>query len=775
MTCMTDPTDRWSRLKQVHVVRVLLVYLGASWVVLQVTQTIVEAFKLPDPVLPTVIILLLIGLIVVVATAWVQSLASTTEGEESGALPSDWEIAPRDAIASIRKGRLPHLTWGRAVAGGVVALVLLFAGAGSYVGMRRLNLAGPTPASASEAATGIAIVPFEVRGAGLDIWREGMMDLLSHELDGVGGFRAIDSRTVLARWHDRIGEKSADQAMMLDVAKATGAQYALEGSVLAVGTSVRMITTVYDIGSGKEIADAQVEGPADSILQLADRLGVATLRSLLESTGRSSAATTTAEAITTNSMSALRAYLEGEQHYRKAEFARAVQSFEQAVAIDSTFAIALVELADSYGWLENSNSPRMIEVGKRAFALRDRLSPRYQSIMTGWDALNRNSADGVASLKAAVQKYPDDARVWFLLADTYVHVGGATYRTEDELWDALQRATTLDPGFAPYLDHLAEIAILRGDSVTARKTIDRYTALTGHGDDLQYIRLAIPYVLGTDQQAADAIKAAAKLPPNRIDNMLGTFASRHDRADRDAALDSIFGAVSHTNRAAMQVWYAATTGDSARARAAAANPEVSPSMRAQYAAYMYMMWNVQPPADVLEDAGCAPAAGICYTMVGAAYAGMGRWADHANLMRSVRAASAAEKDSTAARKMVETSEILRAIGMYRHGDLDGARSIFTRYASENTARGNHVRYELAMLEADANHPAEALRNFNSIRNSFWRSAGLLGSAMMHERLAQPAEARADYAHFLTLTAKGDQSLPAIAGARAAYARLQSKD
>ena len=124
---MTSPPDLWSRIKQTRVVRVLLVYLGASWILLQVASTVVDAFKLPDIVLPATIILLAIGVIVIVATAWVQSLTSTTKGEEAGALPTDWQIAPRDAIASLKQGRLPHLTWGRVLAGGVAALVVLFA------------------------------------------------------------------------------------------------------------------------------------------------------------------------------------------------------------------------------------------------------------------------------------------------------------------------------------------------------------------------------------------------------------------------------------------------------------------------------------------------------------------------------------------------------------------------------------------------------------------------------------------------------------------------
>ena len=46
-------------------------------------------------------------------------------------------------------------------------------GAGVYVGMTGNSLRlGPAQATATEAAEGIAVVPFEVRGADLEIWRE---------------------------------------------------------------------------------------------------------------------------------------------------------------------------------------------------------------------------------------------------------------------------------------------------------------------------------------------------------------------------------------------------------------------------------------------------------------------------------------------------------------------------------------------------------------------------------------------------------------------------
>jgi tetratricopeptide (TPR) repeat protein len=322
--------------------------------------------------------------------------------------------------------------------------------------------------------------------------------------------------------------------------------------------------------------------------------------------------------------------------------------------------------------------------------------------------------------------------------------------------------------------HYAEQAVLRGDSVTAHQAVDRYIKLTGDAEATRYIELAIPITLGTDAQAAAAIKEAANLPLHSLDNFNGTFATRHDHLDRDLAMDSLFAVMSHTNRSAMRMWYPAAMAQVSRADSTALNAQTSPSSRAQYFSFAYLVWNQEPPANVLEIAACPPAQAICWTLVGAGDAALGRWADQAKLISSLRTLAAAEKDTTAARKMLETAELMRGIGLSRRGDLNGARPILQRFAPEANMRGAHARYELAILESQAKHPDEALRNFNSIKNTLWRAPALLGSAMMHEQLRQLDEARADYRRFLTVTAKGDQSIAAIVSARAAYARLGGK-
>jgi protein-S-isoprenylcysteine O-methyltransferase Ste14 len=107
---MSQQPSLFERLKRSRIVQALLVYLAASYAVLQLVETLKELLALPDWIGPVTVILVGIGLLLITATAWVQSLDSTTKVEEAGEVPTDWEIDAADALASLKAGRLPHLT-----------------------------------------------------------------------------------------------------------------------------------------------------------------------------------------------------------------------------------------------------------------------------------------------------------------------------------------------------------------------------------------------------------------------------------------------------------------------------------------------------------------------------------------------------------------------------------------------------------------------------------------------------------------------------------------
>ncbi len=168
--------DLIKRVRQARIVQAFLVYLGASWVVLQIADVMQEAVGLPQWAMGLVLLLLIIGLVIILATAWVQAQPNTDAREEAGEVPTDWEVAPWEALASLKVGRIPHLTWGRAAAGGVVAIAVW-----AVVATVLLLQPDPTrPPTTAEELQSIAVLPFSDLSPSGD--QEYFSDGLSEEL-----------------------------------------------------------------------------------------------------------------------------------------------------------------------------------------------------------------------------------------------------------------------------------------------------------------------------------------------------------------------------------------------------------------------------------------------------------------------------------------------------------------------------------------------------------------------------------------------------------------
>ncbi|MGH7589500.1 MAG: adenylate/guanylate cyclase domain-containing protein, partial [Gemmatimonadota bacterium] len=319
------------------------------------------------------------------------------------------------------------ISHGRPTSGPVRALVRrpLFAGiaAGALVllgilyATRRDTIADLTPeeAIAADAAPGIAVLPFTVNDPDLATWREGMVDLMTVNLDGVPGLRPIASRTVMARWRGEAPDV-ADLGASLLVARRTGARYALIGSAVAVGSEVRFSADIYDAREGELLGSTQAQGSPDSVLALVDRLALGIVRELPE--GKDGVLPRVhLEDVTTASLPALKSYLEGEALFRRGDLDGASAAYERAVAADSTFPLALARLTLVCGWENPDPTCGGQEYRARAMALLDRLPPRVATFMTA-------DIDQLGPLRELLRKSPDDAEAWYELGDIYEHAPG---------------------------------------------------------------------------------------------------------------------------------------------------------------------------------------------------------------------------------------------------------------------------------------------------------------------------------------------------------------
>lgn len=771
----------WDRLKRARIVRVLAVYLGAAWGVLEVADLLQDSLSLPSWIVPVALLLLLIGLVVIVSTALVQAMPGTGQKQETGELPGAWEVDPKDIADSLKKGKLPHLTWGRSILGGVFAFWFLFGLAGLYVVIKdRGESFAPVEAIAGEAAEGIAIVPFTVRGAELEMFREGMVDLLSTNLDDVGGYRTIDSRTVMARWHEAVPEgEIADLDTRLSVARAAGARYVIDGTVLAIGNDVSLAADVYDVTTGTEVGSGQVEGPADSIASLANRLGVQTLQALLAEEGGEGVTARAAMSLTTASLPALKAYLEGEAYYRRADFDRAIEAYERALVQDPDMALAHFRLGDAYGWAENIASDRGMEHLREAQRLSARLTARDRAIMEGNVALLEGNISAVADVREVTRRYPDDPDAWFLLSEFYFHFWSDLQLDWEDLGRVFERPVELEPSFAPYYIHLFEYAVIHRDTATARRVLDDLRPLGAQR--LPGLELAYDLILGDSIEQAAAAARVPEMGDGMLDN---AYVDLWLTAGRPVAMEPIFLEFQRRRHPAggNLGWLYLTGGKADAALETISAPAGGwNGMWVQYAVDRTLRPSTQETLEpwFVRDA-CGPAAEApihCLMTLGAYYAENSEAEHLESLLGEIRAAAGGTgEDGETARSPLLTlaADAIDAYGSARNGNpAEREEAIFNLGDLAWTALPPSVwvRWWLGDLNMEDGRPGAAVPYLEALRGTGVPHVANLQLGRAYTQLGERAKARDAYVRFLQAWEEADPDLPQLEEARAALEEL----
>ena len=790
---MAPPDSFWSRLKTARIVRILVVYLAASWLVIEVTATLQDILGLPAWVAPVAFVLLMAGLVVILATAWVQSHPLVDSREEAGEVPDAWDVGLGDLGAAIWQGRLPHLTWGRTLVGGLVVFSLLFGAAGLYVLLEDRGAVGPRPLAAEGSpAPGVAVLPFTVNAPELELWREGMVDMLSRDLDGLGELRGIDSRTVMARWAESVsGDTPPDLATMLDVARRANARWALVGSVVGGGQEVRLDADVYDLETGEKLGTARAEDNASEIMDAVDRLAVDVARVMFGGDA-SDMPVQHLSSLTTESLPALEAYLEGEAYYRRAEFEAAEASFRRAVIEDSTFALAWVRLHNAVGWTDVGGA-EYGRTGDLALRYAHRLPDREAVLVRAQNGLRDGIVDELPALENAARRYPDDPELWAELGEYHVHFAGQLTSSMDSMIDILERAIELDPSFGPYYIHAVDMAIWVGDSTRAARLLEAQRRASPESSYHRGSALAFALAFG-DPATRDSAWAEvdaremgqaltwAQTPLTGLQHTAVREEFVRRIVERGGGLDDALRS-SLADRGKLSRLWALVQAESRPADLAFAVPAAILGAAAL---------DVEVPA-ALEDAFIrSDDPEPLQLMVRAALAvDEETWSEFDAAMSIVEDREREEQaaDSLEARRWRGLGEALGAYRTWRGGDRDGAaaaladvRPVVTGWLASASSRwvapAAVIRWWQARLAVERDRPREALRYYRSLIQAppLVRSLGVYRQGELHEGLGQLEEARRAYALFTDMWAEADPALqPLVEHARSRLAALTAED
>ena len=406
------------------------------------------------------------------------------------------------AIARRGSGR----RWARAgVVGAAIAALIL----GVIVGLTRLR----QPAVRLDGNL-LAVAPFDVLEPSLQLWREGLVDVLSRDLDGAGPIRTVPQTVGLRRWSGRADRPSAEA-----FGARTGAGLVVYGSVVGRGgDSVSLGATVLDLRGRRAAQDVEVRGDTSRMGDLADSLGVGILRVLGH--GRPIGSVRQVS-LGSRSLPSLKAFLRGEQFYRRGLWDSALAHYSRSIAEDPTNALAYRRMATVLGWDPTSSATYQDGESylRRAIALNRGLSPR-DSVLIVADSLFLVSNEPDATfaglryarlLEAAARRYPGDPEVWYELGEAREHLLGGL-KSPGPALKAFEQAIGLDPGFAPAYEHTIELSVDLGKPDQARQFAEAYAALDSTGDNAEPARLAA-MLLGRQPGDSTVVARAVQATP----------------------------------------------------------------------------------------------------------------------------------------------------------------------------------------------------------------------------------------------------------------------
>jgi serine/threonine-protein kinase len=332
----------------------------------------------------------------------------------------------------------------------------------------------------------IAVAPFDVLDPQLGLWREGLVDLLSRNLDGAGPLRTVSPTVIVRRWRGR-----ADPVSAGDLGRRTGAGLALYGSLLSAGRdSVRVRATLFDVRRNSPVEEWELAEVADRVDRLADSLTFRLLRDL----GRTRpVGSVRLASFGSSSLPAVKAFLQGEQHLRRSNWDSALGYYERAIRLDSTFPLALRRASTALGWIRTGYDSLSTAYALRAGAANHGLAPRDSLLLTldslmaalfraGPIGLGADTVWGVqlgrlfATVAQATTQYPDDPEAWFSAGEAHAHFGRFAGRSDEEKLQAFDRAIALDSAYAPSYIHPIEVAAIHG-AEAMRRYLRPYLAL----------------------------------------------------------------------------------------------------------------------------------------------------------------------------------------------------------------------------------------------------------------------------------------------------------
>ena len=322
-------------------------------------------------------------------------------------------LAGSTGRAAVPAGVQRWFTWRRALFGGAAAFGLLGLCTGVYMAMRLLGI-GPVGTLVASGVLAqrdrLVLADFENRTADSTLGPS-LTEALRVDLAQSGAIRLLDAAAV-GQALGRMGRQPGgplDLALARELAQREGAKAVVHGQIDPLGRGYVVSAELVSAADGAALVSVRENAQDDgAIIAAVDRLSHR-LRERIGESLKTIRASDPLEQVTTRSLEALRKYSQGVRASDAVDMARAVALLEEAIALDTTFAMAYRKLAVVLSNAGGAQS-RIAAAATQAFRHRDRLTPFERDLADAYyyTRVVYDPAKTEAAYRAALEQQPEN-------------------------------------------------------------------------------------------------------------------------------------------------------------------------------------------------------------------------------------------------------------------------------------------------------------------------------------------------------------------------------
>ena len=534
--------------------RALLIYAGAFVAVSVLAKAAIVAIGLPDWVLPGALVIMALGLPVILFTAYVNHATRKALLSTPTFTPGGTPSLVQGTMATIALKASPHVSWRRTAIGGawaVGAFVLLI---GAYMVLRATGI-GPFGSLMASGALGknekllVADFPNPVGDSTLGpVVTEAFRTALGQS-QNLNVLQQTEVRDVLRRMQ-LPATTFVDFKQAREIASREGIRAVLDGNLLGLGGKYVVSVRLVSPQSGDVLASfSKNANSAGDLLPTIDKLAK-DVRAKIGESLKNVQATPPLEQVTTPSLDALRKYVAGSKALNiDADFAKGAPLLEEAIALDTGFAMAYRKL--SVGYTNRGVQDKGAELLEKAYAHRDRLSDAERYLVIGTyfqNGAHQDYAKAQAAYEQLLEIQPENPGALNNVANIYRFQ--RNYAKAQEVLTKLV-ASGAAPGVG--YENLARTYILLGQMDSGRRVIDEFAKVSPSNPDVPWMRLE----LASAQQRYDSIapfvnanRARFEADKSYLSGVLGMIA--------DA--EKVHGKIRDARRDLHESWVAGSAG-----------------------------------------------------------------------------------------------------------------------------------------------------------------------------------------------------------------------